>query len=73
MGLGPVQTISLSEARKAALNCRKRLHDGVDPIEARIRKREIQRKQVATANGSRIRSSNKFDAYAETSFNTTNL
>ena len=35
MGLGPVHTISLSEARTRALDCRRLLLDGVDPIDAR--------------------------------------
>jgi len=35
MGLGPVHTVSLSEAREKALACRKLVADGQDPIEAR--------------------------------------
>ena len=35
MGLGSLQTFSLAEARDMALNCRKQLFDGIDPIEAR--------------------------------------
>jgi len=35
MGLGPLHTVSLAEARDAALACRKLVRDGVDPIEAR--------------------------------------
>lgn len=35
MGLGPLITISLAEARTAALEARKQLLDGVDPIEHR--------------------------------------
>ena len=37
MGLGAVHTISLPEAREAALKCRKRLLEGIDPIKARNR------------------------------------
>jgi integrase len=35
MGLGPLHTIGLAEARNRAAECRKQRHDGVDPIEAR--------------------------------------
>lgn len=35
MGLGPVHTISLAEARQEAERCRKLLRQSVDPIEAR--------------------------------------
>lgn len=35
MGLGPLHTVSLAEARQAALECRKGLLEGNDPIEAR--------------------------------------
>ncbi|HJZ15646.1 MAG TPA: Arm DNA-binding domain-containing protein, partial [Stellaceae bacterium] len=35
MGLGPVHTISLAEARDRARECRKLRLDGIDPIEER--------------------------------------
>jgi integrase len=35
LGLGPLHTVSLAEARTKALECRKMLLDGIDPIEAR--------------------------------------
>jgi integrase len=35
LGLGPLHTVSLAEARAKALECRKMLLDGIDPIEAR--------------------------------------
>lgn len=35
MGLGPLHTVTLAEARQAALECRKLLRDGRDPIEER--------------------------------------
>ncbi|WP_346360179.1 Arm DNA-binding domain-containing protein [Bosea sp. (in: a-proteobacteria)] len=35
MGLGPLHTIGLAEARQAALACRKELLNGQDPIEQR--------------------------------------
>ena len=49
MGLGAIQTISLPEAREAALKCRKLLHEGIDPIEARNRERSSKRSQAASA------------------------
>lgn len=49
MGLGPVHTISLSEAREASLKSRKLLLEGIDPIAARDRERASQRAQDATA------------------------
>ncbi|WP_374620443.1 Arm DNA-binding domain-containing protein, partial [Devosia sp.] len=35
MGLGALHTVSLAEARQAALDCRKILREGRDPIEER--------------------------------------
>ncbi|MDM8357336.1 tyrosine-type recombinase/integrase [Pandoraea communis] len=35
MGLGPIHTIGLAEARSRALDCRRLLLDGVDPIDSR--------------------------------------
>ena len=35
MGLGPLNTFSLSEARQQARLCRQQVHRGIDPIEAR--------------------------------------
>lgn len=35
MGLGPLNTVTLAEARDAALNARRALHSGIDPINAR--------------------------------------
>ncbi|WP_368620377.1 tyrosine-type recombinase/integrase [Paraburkholderia sp. BR13444] len=48
MGLGPISTVSLSQARAEAARCRALLKDKIDPIEAR---NEAQRK--AAAEGSR--------------------
>ena len=48
MGLGAVHTVSLAEAREAALRCRKLLHEGADPIEARNKERV--REQIKTAS-----------------------
>jgi integrase len=39
MGLGSANTITLAEARQKALECRKLLEDGVDPIERRNARR----------------------------------
>ncbi len=42
MGLGPVHTIGLAEAREKALACRKMLLDGLDPLAARQAARAAQ-------------------------------
>lgn len=42
MGLGPVHTVSLAEARDKALQCRKAVIDGRDPIE----ERRVLQKQI---------------------------
>lgn len=47
MGLGPVHTISLAEARQAALEARKLLREGVDPIGNRDA--HLQAAKLATA------------------------
>lgn len=43
MGLGSVNTFSLKEARMFALDCRKLLHDKIDPIEHRKAERQQRR------------------------------
>ena len=35
MGLGPLHTVSLADARLRAMGCRKQLLDGIDPIDAK--------------------------------------
>ena len=35
MGLGPLHTVTLAEARETARECRKQLREGIDPIERR--------------------------------------
>src|SRR5258706_5641961 len=35
MGLGPLDTIGLAEARERARACRQQVHDGIDPLDAR--------------------------------------
>jgi integrase len=48
MGLGPLHTISLAEARERAKECRKLRLDGIDPVEARKAKRAEERLAAAT-------------------------
>lgn len=45
MGLGPLHTVTLADARQRALECRKLLLEGIDPIEQRNRQRQSE--QVA--------------------------
>src|SRR5215467_3730571 len=47
MGLGPVNIISLAEARKRAAECRKMRLDGIDPIEARRAQRGQRKFEAA--------------------------
>lgn len=42
MGLGPVHTVSLKDARERARNARRQLLDGIDPLEARRTERAEQ-------------------------------
>lgn len=49
MGLGPLHTINLAEARERARECRKLRLDGIDPIEARNGKKAEARLAAATA------------------------
>jgi integrase len=49
MGLGPLHTITLAEARLKALECRKLRLDGEDPIEQRKAKRMAAKLESATA------------------------
>jgi hypothetical protein len=49
MGLGPVHTISLAEARDKARDCRKLRLDGRDPIDERKSKRVAARLEAALA------------------------
>jgi len=48
-GLGATHTISLVEAREAALQCRKLRYAGIDPIEARRERRMAAKLDAATA------------------------
>jgi integrase len=47
MGLGPVHTVSLREARAAALENRKRLLAGIDPLDERDAARKAQQRETA--------------------------
>jgi integrase len=49
MGLGPVHTIGLAEAREKARECRRMRLDGTDPIEAKKAARQSQRLESAKA------------------------
>jgi integrase len=49
MGLGPVHTIGLVEARDKATDCRRLLLEGIDPIEARKAARMKARLEAANA------------------------
>lgn len=43
MGLGPLHTIGLAEARAKALDCRRLLLDGIDPLDVKAAKRAEQK------------------------------
>jgi integrase len=49
MGLGPVHTIGLAEAREKARDCRRMRLDGTDPIEAKNAAQQSQRLEAAKA------------------------
>jgi Arm DNA-binding domain/Phage integrase central domain len=49
MGLGPLHTVPLAEARKRAAECRRMRLDGMDPIEARSTQRDAKRLEAAKA------------------------
>jgi integrase len=49
MGMGPLHTVNLAEARKRAGEHRLRRHDGIDPIEARRTERAQARLDAAKA------------------------
>jgi integrase len=42
MGLGPLHTVSLADARRKALACRQQRLDGIDPLAERSRRRQAQ-------------------------------
>ena len=47
MGLGPLADIGLAEARSLAGACRRQLHEGIDPIEARNAQRAAAKLDAA--------------------------
>src|SRR5215831_13176355 len=49
MGLGPLNVISLAEARRRAAECRRMRHDGIDPIEARRAQRGQKKLEAANS------------------------
>ena len=49
LGLGPLHTVTLKEARERARNARQQLLDGVDPIEARKAERAARALEAARA------------------------
>lgn len=59
MGLGSINTVSLAEARDEALNCRKLLRDGIDPINHR----EAERAQRHVDAAKSMTFKNAADAY----------
>src|SRR5262245_46297096 len=50
MGLGPLHTIGLSDARELARQARQQLLGGVDPLEDRKSKRASQAAEVCAGN-----------------------
>jgi integrase len=49
MGLGPLYTIGLSEARDLAQECRKQVLGGIDPLEVKHAKRKARKLEAAKA------------------------
>ena len=49
MGLGPVHTVTLAEAREKAREARKLILEGVDPIEAKRARKQAQALEAASA------------------------
>ncbi|MDY7815233.1 integrase arm-type DNA-binding domain-containing protein [Burkholderia pseudomallei] len=45
MGLGPVHTVSLVEARIKALDCRRQLVNGIDPLDDKLAKRRAEKRE----------------------------
>jgi integrase len=49
MGLGPLHTVGLADARTRALECRRQLLDGIDPLDARQGERAAAQVEAAKA------------------------
>lgn len=45
MGLGPIHTVTLAEAREKAYACRRMLIEGIDPLEAKKTQRQAERRE----------------------------
>ncbi len=45
LGLGPVHTVSLVEARIKALDCRRQLVNGIDPLDDKLAKRRAEKRE----------------------------
>jgi hypothetical protein len=50
MGLGPLHTVTLAEARQKAMQCRKMRLDGLDPIDERRASRAASHVSAARGN-----------------------
>jgi integrase len=61
MGLGPLHTVSLAEARKRAAEARLKAHDGIDPIEDK----QAQRAHKRLASAKAMTFKQAADAYVE--------
>ena len=57
MGLGPLHTVSLAEARTKALNCRRKLLDDIDPLD--------ERRQLKAASKAELANQLSFDECAK--------
>ena len=57
MGLGPLHTVSLAEARTKALNCRRTLLDDIDPLD--------ERRQLKAASKAELANQLSFDECAK--------
>jgi len=63
MGLGPLHTISLAEARDKALECRKKRLDGADPIDERKKNRDAARQAAKIEAAKTITFQNAAEQY----------
>jgi integrase len=63
MGLGPLHTVGLKDARDRALNARRQLLDGIDPLDARRAERAAQTLEAARSLTFEQAAQQYFDAY----------
>ncbi len=66
MGLGPVHTIGLSEARERAMAARKLRLDGVDPLNARTIEKERKKTEAAAAAAALVTFKSAAESYIAT-------